>query len=69
MTLHFPVTTSFWRGVWDFSRKWPQQQLRRACDWAPTRAADTSVHNPTCELCVHYKATLLRLGKLARFTR
>lgn len=53
--LHYPVTTSFWRGVWNiFQARNTNKPLRRACDWKLVNYKETSL-TPTCESCKLYK--------------
>jgi hypothetical protein len=59
---HYPVTTSFWRGVWDLSRL--TRPLKSACDWKALDKPLASFAAPTCDGCRAYKAVLQRLGKI-----
>lgn len=59
---HYPVTTSFWRGVWDLSRL--TRPLKSACDWKLLDKTLASFAAPTCDGCQAYKAALQRLGKI-----
>ena len=59
---HYPVTTSFWRGVWN-KTVISDRQLRRACDWHKLVMVDAD-ENPTCTWCAWYKYNLQRLGVL-----
>ena len=64
--LHFPVTPSLWRGIWDFVKvgKHMKGPLRRACDWKNVARSETSFESPTCVDCAIYRQHLFRLGKL-----
>jgi hypothetical protein len=58
--IHYPVTTSFWRGV--YGQGPLNRTLRRACDWRATAPKTVSFATPSCPDCVSYKANLQRLG-------
>lgn len=60
---HFPVTTSFWRGVWG-SYETLRRPLKRACDWALLSTADASFRAPSCTDCAAYRGHLVRMGVL-----
>lgn len=57
---HFPVTVSYWRGVWDR----PRGTLRAACHWNPILPQDADYEFPTCDGCVAYKEVLRKFNKL-----
>lgn len=59
---HYPVTPSFWRGVWSVFRVLPGR-LRRACDWQRLGPGYADLHRPTCGDCAAYKANLIRLRR------
>lgn len=69
-TIHYPVTTRFWRGVYAMAPVINQGQiLRRACDWQKVSEEETSYLDPTCEPCREYKARLEGLGALRKVER
>jgi hypothetical protein len=58
---HYPVTTTFWRGAWDYTRV--RGILRRSCDWHRIYFDEGSYNNPTCADCLAYKAALAEIGE------
>ena len=63
---HYPVTTSFWRGVFrvDQLQYRHNKQLRRACDWFLTTPAQVSFEAPTCPDCQVYRGHMIRHRKI-----
>jgi hypothetical protein len=62
---HYPVTTSYWRGIRTWPNHWGQlRTVRRACDWRRARTPpDVKVFSllPSCEDCEAYRVALHRL--------
>lgn len=65
---HYPVTPSFWRGIFrkdDVAAQAKRGRLFRACSWEKGRV-DEMTHRPTCEDCRVYISNLARMGYLNR---
>ena len=58
---HYPVTTTFWRGL-IIGRPFPGR-LRRACDWKTAVLSEVRQYQGvTCSDCLAYARQLNRLG-------
>lgn len=51
---HYPVTSSWYRGIREVHKPF-RGQLRRACDWMLLQRQDASYVIPSCEDCRAYK--------------
>ncbi len=72
--LHYPVTTSFWKGVFEYGKKM-NRPLRRACDWQTGKweemidLKNAQIDSVICADCESYLRALFKMQIVYVMTR